>query len=413
MFLTVCRIVMQSKKNWFSTGRSLALFVFLILTMMLSLTAFADGGKKGQGDGSQTPVPTSDHYILGPEDILNIVVRNVPDFSGDFPVRYDGKISFPVVGDVMVAGKTVSELQTILVKGLSSQLRDPQVTINVKTPRLVRIYVLGSVARPSVYDWKEGWRVSEVIAAAGGTTSPPEHLTAILFRSGEPAQKISLEDVLVKAVDSANVDVKPGDVINVQADPTIRVTVSGEVDRSGLNQLLEGQGAVEALGVAGGAKADAALSKSYIIRGDQTIPVNLYKAVVEGDSSKNVPVKDGDTLVIPQLVDQVSVVGTVQKPGSQYIPDGRPFTITQAIGEAGGLAPKALKSGIMLSRYDEKGNVKVSRIDFSQIGKPGHPDVTLQNRDVVFVAQSGATDVNQLNGFANLYYVLRLVGIFH
>lgn len=358
--------------------------------------------------GPQGTLAINPAYVLGPEDVITVVTQNVPEMSGDFLVAPNGHIQFPIVGDVVVAGHTLSEIQKILIDGLGSQLRDPQVSVNLKQMRQNRIYILGSVRQPNVYDYKPGWHLSQLIAAAGGITDPANRLTAVLFRNGQDPEKISLSDLLIKVDPDADISLKTGDTIYIQPKETIQVNVVGQVTRSGLVQIDANQGAVEALGAAQGPTQQAALSKAMIRRGDQTIPVDLYDAVVKGDGSKDVLMLSGDTLVIPQVVAQVSVVGTVSHPGPLVMPDGRTMTLSMAISEAGGLASRA-KNSCTLTTIDKNGKLVNKDYNLKTLGSKGEPDPVLKDRDVVFVPMSGAPTMNDALGISQLYYVLRAI----
>jgi len=373
-------------------------------------TSLADGGKKGDDGNKKMQGVASEAYVLGPEDVITILVQDVPEVSGDYLVRLDGKISFPMIGEVEVAGKTAGELREYLDKALSAQLRDPRVTVNIRQMRLNRIYILGAVQRPYVYDFRPGWRLTELIADAGGLAVPPERCKAIVFRQGQPTQTIELKDVFVYAKDEDNIALQAGDVVNVQPDVTERVNVIGDVHTPGVHDIIDGTGAVEALAASGGQNGDAVLSQCKIVRDGQQIPVNLYDAVVLGRPEKNVEMKDGDTLYVPEQIARVSVVGWVNKPGALLIPDGRPYTLSMAISEAGGPAPTAKLDGVLIQRYGDDGKVTPILVNYKKIGsKAGSEDPVLQDKDVIYVPESGATNVNQLGGLANLYFIVRAI----
>jgi len=356
-------------------------------------------------DGTQN---VDTHYVLGPEDVLYVIVQNVPEDSGDYLVRPDGKISFPIVGDVVCAGQTVSQVEDALRTGLAKELRNPQVSVNLKQMRMNRIYIDGSVRNPFSYDFKKGWRLSELISVAGGLTDQPQRLTAIVYDPTAPTQTVPLRKIFDEADDASDLALKPGDSVYIRAEPTMHVNVVGQVQRSGPIDIYEGQGAVEALGGAQGATPEAALSKAKIIRNGKEIPVDLYDAVVNGDSTKNVAMQPNDTLVIPLQYQEISVVGTVAKPGPLILPDSRPLTLSQAISEAGGLAPRAKQTAV-LTTTGADGKLISKDYDLKTLGTPKNPDPKLSDKDVVFVPQSGATNVGDLLNVGQFYYIVRSI----
>lgn len=383
----------------------------LIATTLILGAAVMPAAVMAQKGGSDKPpsIAPSD-YKIGPEDVLTIITRDMPEASGDFMVRPDGTISFPIAGTIKASGLTPNDLQAQLMEALKKELRDPVVTVNVKQMRINRIYILGIVSHPSLYDFKPGWRLTELIASAGGLALPPERLTAVLFRPNQPNKTISMKELFIDGKDDSNITLQPGDVVNIRAEATIRINVVGSVQRPGQLDIKDGQGAVEALAGAGGGIDASALSKSVIHRGDKDIPVNLYKAVVKGDPKANMALQDGDSLYVPQLSDRISVIGVVQHPGTRMIPDGRDYTLTDAIADAGGLAPKA-KQSIVIARQMPDGKIEKQEVNIKDVGVKV-PDIVLHDRDVVFIPESGKGDARDASSNLNLWFLLRnLIGL--
>lgn len=396
------------------------------LAVLAALVCSMVGLAFGQGDTKPPEgMVVPDNYVLGPEDVITVMTRDVTEASGDFLIRLDGKISFPLVGEVMASGLTTGELKAKLEEMLKKELKDPQVTINVKQMRISRVYVLGAVAKPGITDYRPGWHLSQLIASCGGLAALPERVRAIVLRGGT-SQVIELRSVFIDLKPGADLLILPGDVVNVQSDVTIRVNVIGPVAKPGTLTVLEGQGAVEALASAGGDSPGAALSKAKIVRGGQEIPVNLFAAVKDGKVDQNVTLKDNDTLLIPTTDARVSVVGTVKQAGAQMIPDGRTWTLSQALSQAGGPSAGAKMDGINVLRQGADGKVQTFTINYkkmkvtgiSDAGKKGSRtdqmtgDFALQDRDVVFVPQSGKTESGQINAVLGLlFYPMRIMGI--
>lgn len=351
-------------------------------------------------------------YKIGPEDVLTIITRDMPEASGDFMVRPDGTLSFPIAGAVKAAGLTPDELQAKLQEALKKELRDPVVTVNVKQMRINRIYILGIVSKPGLYDFKPGWRLTELIASAGGLAMMPERLTAVIFRQDQPNKTIKMKDLFVDGKDEMNVALQPSDVVNIRSEATIRINVVGQVQHPGQMDIQDGQGAAEAVAAAGGQiEGSSALSKAVIRRDGKDIPVNLYEVMVKGNPGANVPLQTGDSLYIPQIYQRVSVVGTVARPGSQAIPDGREYTVSDAIAAAGGPAQRAKLDGIIVARQHPDGEIEKIPVDFKKLGKQS-PDIKLQDRDVVFIPESGKTNAQQAGSVMNLWFLVRgILGI--
>jgi polysaccharide export outer membrane protein len=111
---------------------------------------------------------TSPDYRIGIADVLAINVWKEPDISRTLPVRPDGFITLPLVGDVQANGRTPDELRNSLVVSLRKFIDDPQVTVIVVDVRSQRFNVLGEVEKPGTYSLTEGTGVLDAIALAGG-----------------------------------------------------------------------------------------------------------------------------------------------------------------------------------------------------------------------------------------------------
>jgi polysaccharide export outer membrane protein len=135
-----------------------------LLVVTLLTTAACAGAGKGE---RPTPRPTSE-YRIGLEDVLEIAVWREPELSRTMPVRPDGKIAMPLVGEVEAAGLTPNELQAKLKDSLSPYVKDVAVTVMVREVNGPRFYVLGEVPRPGGFPLRGSLTVTQALALAGG-----------------------------------------------------------------------------------------------------------------------------------------------------------------------------------------------------------------------------------------------------
>ena len=175
--------------------------------------------------GSYPPAPqtveTQDHrYKIGPLDTLNILVWRNPELSATITVRPDGRISAPLVEDLMAAGRNPADLSREVEKVLAKFIRDPVVTIVVSGfqgtyPEQIRI--VGEAARPQSVPYRQQMTVLDVMIQAGGLTDFADGNGAVLVRGSEGGKQYSvrLKDLLKRGDISANVAVKPGDIVIV------------------------------------------------------------------------------------------------------------------------------------------------------------------------------------------------------
>jgi polysaccharide export outer membrane protein len=175
--------------------------------------------------GSRNSVPSSDctvpatadsQYLIGAGDTLNIVVWRNEELSASVPVRPDGRISTPLIDDMVAAGKTPSNLARDMEKVLAEYLRSPQVSVIVADQGAAnQIQVIGQVVNPQTLSYRNGLRVLDIIVAVGGITEFAAGNRSNLVRQMENGQiecRIRIDDLL-KGDLAENVRVFPGDVL--------------------------------------------------------------------------------------------------------------------------------------------------------------------------------------------------------
>lgn len=162
---------------------------------------------------------TSDYrYVIGPLDTVNIVVWRNPELSMSVPVRPDGRISTPLVEDIPALGRNPAELARELEKALGKYIRDPVVTVivtNFNGPSNEQIRIIGEAAKPQAVAYRQSMTLLDVIIVVGGLTDFADGNKAVLVRGSEKGKQYSvrLGDLVRRGDISANVDVKPGDVL--------------------------------------------------------------------------------------------------------------------------------------------------------------------------------------------------------
>lgn len=117
---------------------------------------------------STAPARVDPGYVIGPGDVLAIDVWNEPEITGKVPVRTDGKITLPLLGEVQASGQTPSALQVTLSQRLQQYVKDPAVTVAVEQMNSHRFNVLGEVAHPGSFPLTQETRVLDALAQAGG-----------------------------------------------------------------------------------------------------------------------------------------------------------------------------------------------------------------------------------------------------
>jgi len=173
------------------------------------------------------PAPTAaaakspdDNYIIGPGDTLEVFVWRNPELTKTVPVRPDGKISTPLVEDMVAVGKTPPQLARDMEKVLSEYVRDPKVNIIVTTAASAfsLVKVVGQVQHPSALPYREGMRVLDAILAVGGLTqfASGNHARIVRVENGkETIIHVKVADLVNSGDVKQNVLLKPGDVLLV------------------------------------------------------------------------------------------------------------------------------------------------------------------------------------------------------
>jgi polysaccharide export outer membrane protein len=156
-------------------------------------------------------------YHIGREDVLEVVVWHEPELTRVVPVRPDGKISLPLVGEVEAAGRTPVELQTELSQALGSYIRDASVAVLVREINGPRFYVLGEVLHPGGFPLRGPVSVVQAIAVAGGRGEfAGDEVVWLRQHKGGKEERVSLSfSDLIKGEAAGALWVRGGDVLYV------------------------------------------------------------------------------------------------------------------------------------------------------------------------------------------------------
>ena len=175
------------------------------------------------GGSSHPPAPVNagvnDYtYVIGAGDSLNIIIWRNPELSMSVPVRPDGKVSAPLVEELQVQGKTPVEVAREVEKRLAVYVRDPVVTVLVTGfvgPYSEQIRVVGEAARPQFLPYKLKMSLLDVMIVVGGLTDFADGNRATILRTAEGNKQytVRLRDLIKRGDVSANVDMRPGDIL--------------------------------------------------------------------------------------------------------------------------------------------------------------------------------------------------------
>lgn len=206
------------------------MYKFARTTLVMAAVAFTAACAGPQPSSSEAikkalNMPTENsvsEYVLGPTDVVQVTVWRNPDLSLSVPVRPDGRISIPLIGDVVASGKTPEVLADEIENGLSAYIREPQVTIVVTSMGSRefsgRVRVTGAVNQSISQAHRSGMTVLDMVLSAGGTTPFAKPNSAMLYRQvGQQvvAIPVRLDDILSRGDVSTNYRMRPGDILTV------------------------------------------------------------------------------------------------------------------------------------------------------------------------------------------------------
>lgn len=196
-----------------------------LFVLSLSLTALLSAcATTGNGTAGEPPAAThtAEAYQIGVDDVVQVSVWRNPDLSTTAPVRPDGMISVPLVGDVQAGGRSPTEVADDIEKKLGAFVVDPQVAVILTELNsheyLSRVRVTGAVRQPVSIPYRQGMTVLDAVLAAGGVTEFAAPARSSLHRKNGKSTgtyQVRLDSVLEEGDLSSNFKVAPGDVITV------------------------------------------------------------------------------------------------------------------------------------------------------------------------------------------------------
>ena len=168
----------------------------------------------------------SSEYIIGAEDVLEITVWRNVDLSKIVQVRPDGRISMPIIRDIMAVGKTPSQLAEEMTNKLKEYVQSPVVAVSLKDVNSSNIFMLGEVVHPGKYPLKSKTTLLQGITIAGGFTPIAARNQMVIFRFTESATGMkrltaSYDDIVLRGGNNANFELKSGDTVVVPSEAMV------------------------------------------------------------------------------------------------------------------------------------------------------------------------------------------------
>jgi protein involved in polysaccharide export with SLBB domain len=296
-----------------------------------------------------TDLPVGPDYVLGSGDALTV------DLWGGVARRLyrivdrEGRIDLPEVGPVMVAGKSLAEVQEAVQKTLRTQFRDVSADVSLSRLRTIRVYVVGDVLRPGAYDIGSLSTPLNALFAAGGPTGRGSLRILKHYRGNDLVQDVDVYDLLLHGVKGDIERLENGDTVMV---PPLgpEITVEGMVRRPAIYEEKDEKSLADALALAGGLLPTATLRHIEVQRVVAHQKQTMLSLDIPPDDSTEAATKqmddfqihDGDKIrifpIAPYNQDAVYLEGHVLRPGKYSYRDG--MKVTDLIGSYKDLLPE-------------------------------------------------------------------------
>ena len=214
----------MNRRPYSMTGTGLLFFVIAGGTLWAQGTAAMvpglDAALAARVSQSDTPArPHNDTFVIGNDDELAINVWKVPELTQTVPVRSDGKISLPLIGDIQAAGKTPLQLEEDITQRLKAYITDPQVAVIVQKINSEKYNILGRVSKPGSYSLTTSTTVLDAIAEAGGFLDFAKEKSIYILRErpggGEERIPFNYKEVIKGKKPQQNITLQPHDTIIV------------------------------------------------------------------------------------------------------------------------------------------------------------------------------------------------------
>jgi polysaccharide biosynthesis/export protein len=246
---------------------------------------------------------------IHPGDQLSVQVFGDQTLTQNVIVLDDGTVEYPLIGRVLVAGKTPDQAAAVFSARLRQYVRNPTVNVLITQLGQPDVLVLGDVKLPGKYALRSDAKLTDAIAAAGGLVNTNGAFPNARVADADGAvHTVSLQNLLQRGDTALDVPLGEGSVVYVPGRIPLIVEVAGAVDHPGDVQVSEGDHLSVAIAKAGNSQnAQADLNHIRVVRtgpdGKQTTTeVNLYDALNKGDQSADIALEKGDVIYVPQAV---------------------------------------------------------------------------------------------------------------
>lgn len=334
-------------------------------------------------------IPVPSNYIVGPGDVLDVLLYGSQNHAYEMNVGNDGRINFPELGPINVGGQLFSAVQTEIESRVRRQMIGVRASVSMAETRSIQVFVMGDAFDPGSYTISGLGTITSALYAAGGISNAGSLRNVELKRNGAVVAKLDLYDLLIHGSTADDAKLLQGDVVFIPpVGPT--VAVDGQVERPAIYEVKHEDTPAQAIALAGGFTPDADTARATLTRIEPdgrrvVLPLDLSASGgrVEG-------LRNGDYIDVPLLKPSldaaVTLQGNVYTAGIyEYHPQMR---LTDVIGSVDALKPNTDLHYVLIRR-DLPPDRRIEAVSADLAAALAHPgtsaDPILMPRDQVTV----------------------------
>lgn len=334
-------------------------------------------------------LPTPSNYIVGPGDVVELLIYGVQQFSFTGKINKNGTISILNVGDVFVSGLTFDALKAKIKQKLSSvytTLRGgSQLSVSISNYRTILVTIIGA-QQSGNYRLSSMSSVYNALHVAGGPSDIGSYRKIELIRNNKVIRTIDLYRFLTKGDQSDNVSLMDNDMIRIPSYEA-RVVVEGAVKNPGIFEVLSQEKLADVIEYAAGLTENAYTNRIVV---KQKTSSELKITDLNTENYKNYAVQAGDVITIEEILDRyenrVQIKGAVYRPGDYSLRLGNQITLVDLIKKADGVKENAYLEKATLIRQREDFTKEYININLKAILNGNLADnYTLQKEDVFVI----------------------------
>ncbi len=371
----------------------------LITNLRKKIFGYSIFNSKGGTFEPNLKIATPQNYVVGPDDEIIVDINGYSEEHYNLTVNPDGYVKINKIGNVYVAGLTIEEVRSRLIKKLSSifiglkragvstnnNSTNLYASISLGNIRTVSVTVQGEVNFPGTYSVPSLARVFNVLYLAGGPNENGTFREVQLIRNNRVISTIDLYDYLTQGYSKNDFLVHDQDIIKVSVYKT-RIELKGKIKKTGLFEVLPTEKLDFIINnFAGGYTEDAFREKLKIVRFTNTERklLDVSSDLISSFSPKSGDIIQVDPINLERYENRLEIIGEVFRPGLFSL-ESNP-SLKQLIASAGGLKENAFVGRITIQRLGADLNPSNISVNIAELLKDKAKDITLQREDKIYV----------------------------